>query len=169
MLFIKTVLGQLCVAETSNLEKGKPDITKMQQKMWITETLKRCTGNGMLNQIRFIEFHCLTNVLESEEIWKDVYIEFWGWQEKSERQVYFAMVTSKSPLLTFDCNLCHKLATFRLPRGIFVKHLCLNQDIWKKFFKKITDFWSRKLQKGFWKFSSHTKGTFALNFLCNSL
>ena len=70
--------------------------------------------------------------MESEEIWKDAYIEFCGWQEKSERQVHFTMVTSKSPLVTFYGNLCHKLATFRLPRGIFVKHLYLNQDGWQK-------------------------------------
>ena len=82
--------------------------------------------------------------MESEEIWKDAYIEFCGWQEKSERQVHFTMVTSKSALVTFYGNLCHKLATFRLPTGILVKikiagkkikHWFLKQKATERFLK----------------------------------
>ena len=40
--------------------------------------------------------------------------------KKSENQVHFTMVTSKSPLVTFYGSLFHKLATFPLPGGIFV-------------------------------------------------
>ena len=52
--------------------------------------------------------------------------------KKSENQMHFTMVTSESPLVTFYGSLFHKLATFPLPGGIFVKHLYLNQDGWQK-------------------------------------
>ena len=54
------------------------------------------------------------------------------------------MVTSKLALVTFYGNLCHKLATFRLPTGILVKikiagkkikHWFLKQKATERFLK----------------------------------